>query len=183
MNQPAAALASRLAALIPADAAEERHRGEFMSLLGSAPRPFSPDQFEPGHVTGSAFVVAPDARAVLFVLHTALQRWLQPGGHMEPGESDPLVTAVRETAEETGLRVLAEPAPFDVDVHAIPARGAFPAHRHFDVRYLGIVRGLPPASAGDVDAARWFSRAEADALDLDAGVRRMLRKAAGRGLL
>jgi hypothetical protein len=70
-----------------------------------------------------------------------------------------------------------------VDVHAIPARGAAPAHRHFDVRCLGTVPGLPPPSAAGVLDARWFARAETEALDLDPGVRRMLRKAAERGLL
>ncbi len=183
VNAPAAALAARLASLRPADAAEARHLDDILALLRTAARPFAPDHDDPGHVTGSAFVVAPDVRAVLLVHHTTLRRWLQPGGHMEPHETDPCVTAVREAEEETGLRIAAEATPFDVDVHAIPARGDRPAHSHFDVRYLGTVRGMPAPSAAGVDAARWFTRPQADGLDLDPGVRRMLAKATARGLL
>ncbi len=178
-----AALAGRLAALRPADAAEAAHRDAVIGLLRTAERPFDRDHFDPGHVTGSAFIVAPERRSVLLVFHAALRRWLQPGGHMDPGETDPSVTAAREALEETGLVAVMTAAPFDVDVHPIPERGAAPAHRHFDVRYLGTVRGRPAAVAAGVVEARWFTRAEAGRLDLDAGVRRMMTKAAALGLL
>jgi 8-oxo-dGTP pyrophosphatase MutT (NUDIX family) len=102
---------------------------------------------------------------------------------MEPGEADPGVTAAREALEETGLVAVVGPEPFDVDVHTIPARGAAPAHRHFDVRYFGTVPGLPAPAAAGVVEARWFRRADAERLDVDAGVRRMLAKAAARGAL
>jgi 8-oxo-dGTP pyrophosphatase MutT (NUDIX family) len=179
----AAALAGRLAALHPADAAEAAHREAVVALLRTAERPFARDQFDPGHVTGSAFIVAPERQSVLLVFHAALRRWLQPGGHMDPGETDPSVTAAREALEETGLAAAITAAPFDVDVHPIPARDAAPAHRHFDVRYLGVVQGMPAPVASGVVEARWFTRAEAARLDLDAGVRRMMAKAAARGLL
>jgi len=178
-----AVLADRLLALHPADALEAAHRDAIVTLLRTAERPFSAAHFEPGHVTGSALVVAPERRAVLFVFHSALRRWLQPGGHMEPEESDPRVTAVREALEETGLAVRAGPDPFDVDVHLIPARGTAPSHRHFDVRYLALVDGRPAPVAAGVEEARWFTRAEAAGLDLDPGVTRMLAKAEALGLL
>jgi len=183
MPDPVFALTARIVAFRPADAAEAGHREAIASLLRGGGRPFSADNFEPGHVTGSALVVAPERHAVLFVFHTALRRWLQPGGHMEPGETDPRETAVREVLEETGLAVRAEEVLFDVDVHVIPARGSAPAHCHFDVRYLGLVEGLPPPVAAGVEAARWFTRAEAARLDLDGGMVRMLEKAEARGLI
>jgi 8-oxo-dGTP pyrophosphatase MutT (NUDIX family) len=183
VHAPAAVLADRLAALRPADAAEAVHREAILALLRDSPRPFDAAHFEPGHVTGSALVVAPAARAVLLVHHMALRRWLQPGGHMDPHETDPCATAVREAEEETGVRIVDEPVLFDLDVHRIPARGTLPEHLHFDIRYLGTVEGIPDAVPDGVDAARWFTLAEAEALGLDLGVRRMLAKAAARGLL
>lgn len=94
-----------------------------------------------GHVTASAVLLAPDRR-VLLVHHRALDRWLCPGGHLEPGDSDLSAAAARELMEETGLRADSfEPvgsAPLHVDVHPIPANDAKdePEHRHFDFRMV-----------------------------------------------
>lgn len=91
----------------------------------------------PGHITGSAFLVDPTFTHTLLVHHGKLNRWLQPGGH---ADGDPDVTAVarREANEETGvlqLHLLTKEI-YDLDVHLIPARKDFPAHDHYDVRYL-----------------------------------------------
>jgi 8-oxo-dGTP pyrophosphatase MutT (NUDIX family) len=103
-----------------------------------------PDCFErsclPGHVTGSAWIVSPDRRAVLLTHHRKLGRWLQVGGHAD-GDPDPFRVARREAEEESGLSALAVPPeasglPLDVDVHEIPPRGTEPAHLHHDVRFL-----------------------------------------------
>ena len=49
-----------------------------------------------------------------------------------------LRVALREAAEESGLRTLRPLSGdiFDVDIHAIPARGPEPQHLHYDVRFL-----------------------------------------------
>ena len=45
--------------------------------------------------------------------------------------------ALREAEEETGLAgLVVEPDIFDLDRHAIPARGLEPEHQHWDVRYV-----------------------------------------------
>ena len=54
------------------------------------------------HVTGSAIVVGP--RGVVLLRHKRLGLWLQPGGHIDPGET-PWDAALREAQEETGLEV------------------------------------------------------------------------------
>ena len=81
-------------------------------------------------------------RRVLLLHHRKLDRWLQPGGHAEPGEADGEEVALREAREETGIAALRlhpdAPRPLDVDVHAIPARGSEPAHLHLDLRYVVI---------------------------------------------
>ena len=51
-------------------------------LLECSPRPFSREQFTPGHITCSGLVLAPDSRRILIVHHRRLGRWLLPGGHV-----------------------------------------------------------------------------------------------------
>lgn len=91
----------------------------------------------PGHVTGSAWIVAPEGDAVLLTHHRKLDLWIQLGGHAD-GNPDVLDVALREGLEESGLPSL-EPLdallPFDIDIHTIPARKTEPVHEHFDVRY------------------------------------------------
>ena len=132
------------------------------------------DNFD-GHVTASAFVVdaTPDTvRRVLMVHHTALGRWLQPGGHVEAGDGSVLAAALREVGEEVGipakeLRLLGTDAAWlDVDAHAIPAnpRKAEPAHVHHDLRWAFAYEGDPRAlhtEAGAIGGYRWLSFAEA----------------------
>ncbi|MBO0837606.1 MAG: NUDIX domain-containing protein, partial [Actinobacteria bacterium] len=57
----------------------------------------------PLHLTASALVVHPETGRILLRWHQRQQAWLQVGGHGDPGETDPLAIAVRESAEETGL--------------------------------------------------------------------------------
>lgn len=99
----------------------------------------------PGHITGSAFVVSPDAQQTLLIHHRKLDLWLQPGGHCD-GDQDVLGVACRELAEETGLTdfQLASKRIFDVDVHPIPQNTREPAHFHHDIRYLIIADPATP---------------------------------------
>lgn len=132
-----------------------------------------------GHITGSALVAAPDGR-LLFLWHGKLHRWLQPGGHSDPHEHDPLETALREATEETGLPDLVpvQAHPLDVDIHRIPARGAEAAHDHLDVRYL--LRTRQPDAlriSSESRDLRWFSAGEVAALGFDAQLVRLVEKA------
>ena len=91
----------------------------------------------PGHITGSAWITTPERDSVLLVHHAKLNRWLQPGGHAD-GDENVLRVALREAEEETGLQTfkIVTELPFDVDIHLIPERKDFPAHHHYDVRFL-----------------------------------------------
>jgi len=89
-----------------------------------------------GHVTGSAWVVNEAGTHVLLTHHKKLNQWFQLGGHAD-GESDILKAALLEVAEESGLAAF-EPVSaeiFDIDIHAIPARGDELEHYHYDVRF------------------------------------------------
>jgi 8-oxo-dGTP pyrophosphatase MutT (NUDIX family) len=94
-----------------------------------------------GHATASAVLMRRDGR-VLLVHHRALDRWLCPGGHLEPSDIDFTAAAARELTEETGVNADdIEPigsTPLHIDVHPIPANDAKnePGHQHFDFRML-----------------------------------------------
>jgi 8-oxo-dGTP pyrophosphatase MutT (NUDIX family) len=180
--QPPAALSSRLRRHAPADAKEAGDLTEILAFIERHPDPFDRGIGE-GHLTGSAIVVSASGDRVLMLHHRKLRRWLQPGGHAEPGECEGEAVAIREAREETGIEGLAlhpsAPRPLDVDVHPIPARGDEPAHQHLDLRYLVVaprdstLRRL----ASEARALRWFTWAELDGLDVDPGLRRALRAA------
>lgn len=95
-----------------------------------------------GHFTASAFLVNRDKTQLLFLKHKKLNKWLQPGGHIDTSDTSILQAALREVEEETGLQrtdlQLIESDVFDLDAHAIPEnpKKDEPAHVHYDVRYL-----------------------------------------------
>jgi len=155
------------------DAMEADHRARMIDLCRQPRDVLARDHFDPGHFTASAFVVAPDGRRLLLIHHRRLRRWLQPGGHIEPGDVGVLAAARREVREETGvsdLRLVA--LPFDLDVHAIPPAKGEPGHLHFDVRAL-FVAGSAQAVVGDgVTAVRWVPFDDVASIDSDASVMR-----------
>jgi len=55
-----------------------------------------------GHVTGSAWLVNAAADHVLLTHHRKLNIWVQLGGHTD-GNSDVLLSALREAREESGM--------------------------------------------------------------------------------
>ncbi len=90
-----------------------------------------------GHFTGSSWVVNHEATRGLILLHSKVNKWLQPGGHAD-GDGFLHMVALREATEETGISGLEVwRDPIDIDVHVIEERSASePAHLHLDVRYL-----------------------------------------------
>jgi 8-oxo-dGTP pyrophosphatase MutT (NUDIX family) len=179
---PRRALAESLLALHPADEEEAHDRDHILAFVLRHERPFDRGIAE-GHLTGSAITVSSDGAGVLLLHHRKLDRWLQPGGHGDPGETTGEEVALREAFEETGIAGLAlhptAPRPLDVDVHDIPARASEPAHEHLDLRYLVVA---PPGAAVAPDLAelheiRWVPWDEVLPLGPDHGLRRALAKA------
>lgn len=165
------------------DLVERAHRARMLQLTqaaGDPPAgdPFARDHFEPGHFTASAFVLSPERDALLLIHHRKLDRWLQPGGHVEPGDADMLAAARREALEEVGMGELAlgGEGPFDLDVHDIPARADEPGHAHFDVRFLFVAPSRSFALSSESKAARWVLLSELCGPHVDASVARAAAK-------
>ena len=141
--------------------------------------PFSEHEHD-HHVTSSAFVIS--SRGVILHRHRRLGIWVQPGGHVDPGES-PESACVRETAEETGLAARhLEPATLlHVDVHPGPK-----GHTHYDLRYVLLSEPLDPRPAeGESAEVYWFDfeRAIERAERTDgAGLRKLSRSLDGLGV-
>ncbi|MCU1392386.1 MAG: putative hydrolase [Ilumatobacteraceae bacterium] len=168
-----AAIRASVLARVPVDDRERESIRAFVEHFDRLEDPCSEDA-DPVHVTGSAIIVG--RRGVVLHLHKRLQLWLQPGGHIEPGET-PWAAARREAEEETGLAVeLASPlgtvlGPGEVpelahvDVHAGP-RG----HTHLDLRYVLLGADAEPSPPPEESQqVRWFGWDEALAV-ADAGL-------------
>jgi 8-oxo-dGTP pyrophosphatase MutT (NUDIX family) len=138
--------------------------------------------------TASAFIIDSQKR-VLLIWHHKFQKWMPPGGHLDPNEL-PEDGAKRECKEETGIdvEILGEPQrdifagfpqegrvlkkPFMLLLEEIPAYAPKnqEAHQHIDFVYMAKpvdetqALQLQEAEGGDL---RWFTLDELKALPDD----------------
>ena len=145
-------------------------------LLDTCPVPFSRNSFDPGHITASALVLNSSRDAVLLVYHERLERWLQPGGHVEASDGSVVDAARREVVEETGIRVDdLDPVLVGVDVHEIPATHGEPTHLHHDFMFRFQLRG--PARPASRCRAVWCAIGELEGYNVDEPLRRGVARA------
>lgn len=171
-----------LAAHVPSDEKEAADLAQIRDFISRHDTPFDRSIRE-GHLTGSALVVSADGHRALLLHHHKLDRWLQPGGHGDPGETAGEAVALREALEETGLVGLelhpSAPRPLDVDVHDIPPRRDEPAHQHLDLRYLVVAPAGAEFRRSETETRdmRWVEWDDVAALGPDRGLLRALGKA------
>jgi 8-oxo-dGTP pyrophosphatase MutT (NUDIX family) len=176
MPDPASSVALARQFNDPSDGAALKSLELILHLLEHSPHPFSRDQFTPGHITASGMVIAPDGERVLLVHHRRLDRWLLPGGHVEPADLTLPHAARREVIEETGALLDSSAALAGADVHGIPAKGREPYHLHHDLLFRFQATSLQFQVSGESHAVAWCAPAEFDRYQIPDNVRRAWRR-------
>jgi 8-oxo-dGTP pyrophosphatase MutT (NUDIX family) len=123
------------------------------------------------HVTAGALLVRGDAE-ILLVEHLAYGITLQPGGHLEPGDTSLVGAAVRELAEETGVDpgavFPASQVPVYIEYGRVPARPEKdePEHFHLDIGYSFVTADgdVGCIQESEVRGAGWYPLAAAERL-------------------
>lgn len=136
------------------------------------------DEVKPGekHLTASVWIVSKTSpKKTLLLFHKKLNKWVQPGGHVDFGEN-PVQAAVRETHEETGIDVsplLEKIIPIDKQNRFLPIPEFFleenivpykdqPAHVHLDVMYVVAVdEQAITLQERESNDGKWFTLEEA----------------------
>jgi 8-oxo-dGTP pyrophosphatase MutT (NUDIX family) len=156
MVPPTVHIRAVVAEHVPTLPREEKAKERFLAELERLSDPYN-EHADPTHVTASAIVVG--TRGTVLHLHKRLARWMQPGGHIDPGETPP-VAALREAIEELGLPVEhpeGGPRLIHLDVHE-----AALGHTHLDLRYLLVGSADDPhPPPGESPEARWYDWDEA----------------------
>jgi 8-oxo-dGTP pyrophosphatase MutT (NUDIX family) len=167
-----------------ANIAQQLQVDRIVAFIGSCEAPWRRSTLQ-GHLTASAWIVDATRENALLIHHKKLDKWLQPGGHIDDSDATFLDAAMREAREETGIATFdversAMSSIYDVDVHPIPAREKLPvepAHFHYDIRFRLIASSA--ATTLNVDESndlRWFPMSQIATDNMfDESVRRMAR--------
>lgn len=105
-----------------------------------------------GHIIADGCVIDPRERKILMIYHKTLQKWFNPGGHIDEPDEHPAESAKREVFEETGIRVgpvldeNKDPLLLHIDSHIIPAseKKQEPEHWHHGMTFLFLADSTLP---------------------------------------
>ena len=122
---------------------EKENFSVLLEQMQSEENIFSRKNFR-GHITASGLVVSSDGK-VLAIFHNKLQKYLQPGGHIESDDKSLEYAAQREVIEEAGLQNIILHSwhkefgsPILIDTHPIPENTGKQedAHHHHDFMFI-----------------------------------------------
>lgn len=150
----------------PQSEEEAADRKQLLSFLRCFPQNCLARDNAFGHFTGTGFVVSRDLTRCLMVYHNIYDSWAWTGGHAD-GDPDLLAVALREAAEETGVKavpLLKTP----VSVEALTVQGHYKrgnyvsAHLHLNVTYLLTADEAVPLKVkpDENSGVCWFTREE-----------------------
>lgn len=108
----------------------------------------------------SAYTIDFENKKVLLMYNQKLNKWLQPGGHIE-GKETPIETAKRETLEETGVEIKVIGPTFD-DISYQPIateRYQNKVGDMIDIQYLAIPLNKELINFEN-NIVKWFSISE-----------------------
>lgn len=176
--------------LLEADLVDGRQRdvrARVLAMLENHGEQLADRDTEAGHLTGSALVVDATRTRTLVMLHTKLNRWLQPGGHAD-GDHELAGVALKEATEETGVEGLRVVVPaVDIDIHEVDHGDHLGVHLHLDLRFVVVA---PPGAVErgnhESQELRWVTPAELEALADEPSLLRLAKRGfevvgAGRG--
>ena len=123
-------------------------------------------------VPSANVVVVNDDGAILLIRRSDNDNWALPGGGMNLGESLPQ-TAVRETAEETGIHVEVTGLVgiYTDPRHVILYTSNNEARQEFSVVFTARPVGGTPTPSSESTEVRWVPPAEIAALPMDRSMR------------
>lgn len=130
--------------------------------------------------TATVYII--DNERVLLINHRKLNKWLPPGGHIEPNETPP-EAAKREALEETGIHISINPQeniwierwnaksierPYMCLLEEIPEHNGHPAHQHIDMIYVACpIGGALKENPRETSGIQWFTLSEIEQLAPD----------------
>ncbi len=124
------------------------------------------------HYCASAFVINPEDKKILLVRHSDYDKWVQPGGHIEDGET-PEEAAIREVYEETGVKITLKGEHFPREDDLIRPLGIQCNRKNNGKRFIDIIYWAIPNNPEDELIINdesieigWFSRSELDRMPI-----------------
>lgn len=126
--------------------------------------------------TASAWIITNKTpRKILLLHHKKMNKWMQPGGHIESNEN-PIETVVREVFEETGIEISFLhkkiivvddegsflPIPKFIMEQTIAPHKEDPEHFHIDLQYvIKVPEQVLTFSQKESHTIGWFTKKEA----------------------
>lgn len=125
----------------------------------------------------SAYIIDFNTKKVLLMYNKKLNKWLQPGGHIE-GMETPVETAIREAFEETGIEIKIIGPTYDNKLYQPIATERYvnKVGDMIDIQYLAIPMSNILKN-NENNEVKWFSFEELEnANDIDEEIKIKVKK-------